>query len=120
MTESKRDPIESEELGDVTVVRINAPQLLDDATTEEIFQRLYTLIATPGRHKFVVDVGSIQYFASAGLGKMVMLNRKAREAQARLVMCNVTPTVDHILKLTRLDAVLIAYASEREARDSFR
>lgn len=46
---------------------------------------------------------------------MIALDRKALAADARWVVCNVTPTVQQMLELTRLADVLIGYDSEREA-----
>ena len=66
----------------------------------------------PDRRCFVLDVGAIQYFASAALGKLVGLNRKARQADARLVLCAVTPTVARVLEISRLSDVLIRYDDE--------
>src|SRR3954468_19365376 len=77
--------------------------------------QLQDAVETSGRRKFVLDVGAIQYFASAALGKLVSLNRKARAADARLVICNVTPTGPRILELTRLADVLVSYDSEGDA-----
>ena len=57
--------------------------------------------------------------ASAALGKFVGLSRKGRAADARLVLCCVTPPVARILEVTRLNDVLLAYPSEQEAVQSF-
>jgi anti-anti-sigma factor len=112
--------LQIEEIGDVTVVRLNGPRLATDEDTEATFARLFALVEDAAHRKLVLDLGSIEYFASAALGKLVTLNRKAHAADARLVLCRPTPPVQRILQLTRLNDVLLTYDSEDEARQSFK
>ncbi|MFO0927147.1 MAG: STAS domain-containing protein [Gemmataceae bacterium] len=109
------DGLEWEDVGDVTVVRVKMAMLWGDPATDTLFTSLHRLIDDPARHKFALDVGGIQYFASAALGKLVALHRKAQAAQARLVLVNVTGPVARILQVTHLDELMLTYASEREA-----
>jgi len=112
-------PLDRKDVGPVTVMRINAPMLRGDQDSDELFDRLVDLVENTDRRKIVLDVGAIQYFASAALGKLVSLNRKARQAEARMVLCNVTPTVARILEVTHLADVLVSYNDEDEAVRSF-
>jgi anti-anti-sigma factor len=111
--------LERADSGDVTVVRVHPPRLWDDATTEELFRRLHALIEEDGCRKLVLNLEAVEYFVSATLGKLVMLHRKARAAQARLVLCNVTPAVARLLQVTHLADLLLSYPDEREALRSF-
>jgi anti-anti-sigma factor len=112
--------LQIEEIGDVTVVRMNVPRLATDEDTETTFARLYELVENKGHRKLVLDLSAIEYFASAALGKLVTLNRKAHAADARMVLCRPTPPVQRILQLTRLNDVLLTYDSEEEAYQSFK
>ncbi len=113
-------PLERQDVDNVTVLRVQVPVLVSDETTEELFDQLFTIVENSGRDKFVLNVGAIQALASAALGKLVTLYRKASANKARLVMCDVTPSVERILQITRLADVLLAYNSEGEALQSFR
>ena len=115
MADTHDGGLERQDLGPVTVLRIKMAMMLGDQASDELFAKLDDAIDNSAQRKFVLDVGAIQYFASAALGKLVSLNRKARAADARLVMCNVTPSVARVLELTRLADVLISYDSEGEA-----
>jgi anti-sigma B factor antagonist len=119
MAQPDGDLLQREDVGDVTMVRVNIPRLWEDSTTDSAFTQLYDLVEGSGRHKFVLDLSPLQYFSSSALGKLVTLTRKARAADARLVLCNLTPTVEKILQVTRLGEVLVSYDNENEARQSF-
>jgi anti-anti-sigma factor len=113
------DLLEREDRGDVTVIRVRPPQLWDDATTEDLFRRLGAVFDEEGRRKLVLNLGAVEYFGSATLGKFVLLLRKARAAQARLVLCHVTPGVGRLLQVTHLADLLLSYPDEYEAVRSF-
>lgn len=115
MAEDPGGALEWDTVGEVTVIRVRATRLWDDAATDALFDQVYALIEDPARHKFVLDVGAIEYLASAALGKLVTLGRKVRAARGRLVLCDVPGPVQRLLQLTHLDEMLLAYDSEREA-----
>jgi anti-anti-sigma factor len=107
--------LEREDIGDVTVVRINLRTLLGDPTTEGIFRQTFSIIDDAGRRKLVLNLHAVEFLSSAAMGHLVTLYRKALAAEARLVLCNVTPTVASVLQVTRLADILVAYGDEREA-----
>lgn len=109
------DGLEWEDVGDVTLVWVKTAMLWGDAATDALFDTLFRLLDDPGRHKFVLDVGGIRYFASAALGKLVTLYRKAEANQARLALIHVTGPVARILQVTHLDECLLTYDNPREA-----
>jgi anti-anti-sigma factor len=114
------EKLQIEEIGDVTVVRMRVRMLATDEDTETTFARLFDLVENAAHRKVVLDVGAVEYFASAALGKLVTLNRKAQAADAKVVLCRPTPSVQRILQLTRLNDVLLTYDTELEARQAFR
>jgi anti-sigma B factor antagonist len=111
--------LEREDIGDVTVIRINARTLLGDDTTEEIFRQINSLIDDAGRRKLILNLSSLEFLSSAAMGQLVILYRKSLAAQARLALCNVNSPVASILQVTHLADILISYADEREALRAF-
>jgi anti-sigma B factor antagonist len=116
MSETDGGPqVEREDIGDVTVVRINVRMLMDDEKTEEVFGRIYPIIDDEGRRKLILNFSAIEYFASAAISKLVTLYRKVLSAGGKLALCNVASTVASILQMTHLSDVIIPYSDEREA-----
>jgi anti-sigma B factor antagonist len=115
MPDTPDGAVQRRDAGAVTILRINAAMLRGDPFSDELFAQLEDAVERSGRRKFVLDVGAVQYVASAAMGKLVGLNRKARAAAATLAVCNVTPSVARVLEVTRLRDVLLTYASEEEA-----
>ena len=108
-----------EDEGGVTVLRVKVPMLRSDETTESLFGQAGAVVEEEGRSRLVLNLGEVQYLASAAVGKLVTLMRAVHSAGGRLVLCKVTRTVGELLRITHLADVLVAYDDEQEAVASF-
>lgn len=112
--------LEREDLGNVTILRIQMTTLRDDEETERLFQHALSLVEAEGRNRLVLNCGAVAYMASRGLGRLVSLMNKARAAGGRLVLCHVPRPIEELLRISRLSDILISYHDEHEAARSFR
>jgi anti-sigma B factor antagonist len=91
------------EIGDITVVRFADAQLLIDEQIQAAGKELFVLVEERGRSRLLLDLGNIEYLASAVLGKFITLNKKTQNAGGRLVLCNVGEGVGEAIRLSKLD-----------------
>ena len=68
-----------------------------------------------GRVKLVLDLGSIEYIDSAGLGEIVRAMKRAREAGGDLRLCGVHGQVGKIIEITGLHKAIAVYSTREEA-----
>ncbi|MBI3029238.1 MAG: anti-sigma factor antagonist [Candidatus Rokubacteria bacterium] len=68
-----------------------------------------------GRIKLVLDLESIEYIDSAGLGEIVRAMKRAREAGGDLRLCGVQGQVGKIIEITGLNKAIAVYATREEA-----
>jgi anti-sigma B factor antagonist len=73
-------------------------QLLRDAVTSEIER---------GGRSFVIDFAETGYIDSAGLGALVSLSKRIREASASLRLTNLNDDLRTLFELTRLDSLFV-------------
>jgi anti-sigma B factor antagonist len=111
--------LERQDFGDVTVVRLKTPKVLDDDLIRTVFEPIYTLITGVGRTRVVLNLSTVGYLPSMALGKLVMLNRKLQAANGRLALCHLSPVSEEILDGTRLKPLFNVYPTEEEAVRSF-
>ncbi len=71
------------------------------------------------RH-FVLDLGSVDFIDSTGLGTLVRLLGMVRAAHGDLKLCNVPTTVAHTLHITNLHTLLDMHACETDALAALR
>jgi anti-sigma B factor antagonist len=88
-----------------TAFCIDVPQL-DENTTHAVIDRLFAVADTLEPDELHLDLGQVQWMASAALGMVISLHRRLCRADKRLVLCNVRAGVGDLLRLTRLDTLL--------------
>src|SRR5262245_6458780 len=111
--------LEREDFGDITVVRLKALKIMDEATAKEVFDPIYTL-TTIGRAGIVLNLAVVDYLSSMALGKLVMLNRRVQVAKGRLTLCHLSPNIKDTLETTRLNELFEIYATEQDAVQSYK
>jgi len=107
--------LQVEQVGDATVVRFAASELLDDETIELIGGQLYALVDHLGARKLVLNLAPVKRLASLMLGKIMTLHKKLKPAGGKLVLCGVDPEIRHIFDTLRLPQFLTLCKDEQEA-----
>ena len=69
--------------------------------------------------RIVLNLGSVSYIDSGGLGTLVSLYTSARSAGGELKLANLTKRVGDLLQITKLVTVFEVYDSEEKAIRSF-
>ncbi len=65
--------------------------------------------------RIVVNLGGVTYMDSSGVASLVKLLSRARKSGSQLCLCNLTPRVQSLFEITRLDVVFTICAGEDEA-----
>jgi anti-sigma B factor antagonist len=92
-----------EHVGDTTVVKFRDKTLLDEQQIQALGEQLFALVDQIGRGKMLLNLGSVEYFSSAALGKLVTLNKKLRDGGGQLILCNIDPQIEEVFTITRLN-----------------
>ena len=67
--------------------------------------------------KVILDLGSVDFVDSSGLGAIVA-SMKALGSGRKMILAGLTPTVEKVFRLTRMDSVFPIYPSLDEALKS--
>ncbi len=88
----------------VTTIKCHGELVM--GTTDEIKDLVRPLIALGG--SIVIDVGSVRYLDSAGLGALVGLKASAiKQGQCHLELANITSGVQELLRMTHLTQMFV-------------
>src|SRR5262245_12140569 len=98
-----RRVLEVERHGEVTVVHFPARYLLDSETIGLLGKQFSALAEEVGRGQVVLNFAHVEGFPSRVLAALIALHNKLEAAGGRLVLCNVKPPLEEVLKKTRLD-----------------
>ncbi|HET9066041.1 MAG TPA: STAS domain-containing protein [Gemmatimonadales bacterium] len=100
----------------VTVVTVEGQLIV--ANRQELKQALSDAL-DDGARKFVVDFGPTAYIDSSGLGALVSVNKKVREAGGELRLAGLNEDLRSLFELTKLDTLFAISATAPEALKGF-
>ena len=102
---------------EVTVVALTGD--LDTASARQLKETLEDLLAR-GKTRFVLDLFSVAYIDSAGLGELVRAMKRSRQCAGDLRVCALRGDVLKIFEMTRLTEGMGVYPTLNDAVASWR
>ena len=89
----------TQNLGDVAVFRLNGKILAGSGID------LVRSVAAQNAPRVMLDLAEVQAIDAAGLGTLIAVQSWAKSVGSRLKLMNVTPTIEALLRLTKLDGL---------------
>jgi len=120
MTTDKPQHVETEHIGDVTVVHFVDKKILEESSIQEIGQQLFDLVETEGREKIVLNFSNVEYLSSAALGKLITMNKKVKQSRGQLKLCSIRPQIYEVFIITKLNKLFDIHDEETAAVNSFK
>lgn len=68
-----------------------------------------------GIREILIDLSDVPYMDSTEIGRLIRCHLSVRQAGGRVRLCNLSPRVTDLMKISRLDTVLDIFASEEAA-----
>lgn len=104
--------LEDQVEGEILVVSLRDKRL--DAVIATSFREAMLERISQGQHKIVLDLTSVGFLDSSGLGAIVAILKQVGQ-EGRLYLCGVTPAVMAVLRLTRMDRVFKTFPTRAAA-----
>jgi anti-sigma B factor antagonist len=103
--------------GKVTVVDLSGKITIGDGDLK--LREAVNALLDEGRKSVVLNLKSVSYMDSAGIGELVACYKRAAEKGAKLKLLNPGGKVQDLLVLTRLQEIFEIFRDESDAIDSF-
>lgn len=71
-------------------------------------------------HKLIIDMSKVAMLASAGIGSLISLHQACAKAGGKMVICAIDPQIEQMLKLTRMDRMLVIVPTREQAVETIR
>ena len=98
----------------VTVARIRAEAILNEAQVEMFGQALLALADVPGR-RVILNFLGVHHLSSLALGELIRLHKRLAESGGELCLADIDPRIWEIFAITRLDRLFRIFDREEEA-----
>ena len=105
---------------DVVVVSFNDARILDESTIRLIGQEFSKLtMEAAAERKLLLNFSHVSFMSSAMLGQIIRLSKQAKNDKIDLKLCDITPEILEVFKLTHLNKILDIHKTEAAALEAF-
>ncbi|GHG83669.1 STAS domain-containing protein [Pseudodonghicola xiamenensis] len=104
--------LSSTQRGDTCIVAVNAERI--DAAVAIKFKEDMRTETANGPDRVILDLSAVKFIDSSGLGAIVASMKQLGEGR-KLDLAGLTPLVDKVLRLTRMDTVFTLFPSIDDA-----
>jgi anti-sigma B factor antagonist len=109
--------IEERVIGDVTVLDLKGKMTLGEG--DELLKDKINSLIHQGQKKLLLNLESVPYIDSAGLGEIVRTYTTVSRQGGNLKLVNLTKRITDLLSITKLLTVFETFDAEGEAVQSF-
>ncbi|WP_299683819.1 STAS domain-containing protein [uncultured Tateyamaria sp.] len=106
--------LDSQQNGPLQIVRVNSARI--DAAVAIEFKDAMRQVTDTGSPTVILDLSTVEFIDSSGLGAIVA-SMKHMGQERSLVLAGLTPTVDKVFRLTRMDSVFGVFPTLETALD---
>ncbi len=104
--------LSTQETGDVLIVTVNENRI--DAAVAIKFKDRMRDLTTDGPMRVVLDISAVEFIDSSGLGAIVASMKQLGDKRA-LGLAGLSPTVEKVFRLSRMDTVFSLHKTAQEA-----
>ena len=110
--------IEERVVGDVTILDLKGKMTLGEG--DELLKDKINSLIHQGQKKLLLNLESVPYIDSAGLGEIVRTYTTVSRQGGNLKLVNLTKRITDLLSITKLLTVFETFDSEPEALKTFK
>jgi len=102
-----------------TIVTLTNDKILEEADIRALQESIISVIeSASGGINLVIDFTNVRFFSSAVLGLLIKVSKRVYERDGQLRLCNISPKIYEIFKITRLNKVFDIYPDVESAIES--
>jgi len=101
----------------IAVLKVRG-DLMGGPETMEVRKRVKALLSD-GTKNLVLDLGGVAWMNSNGMGMLMACYSSAQQAEGRLVLSRVSPKVNQLMGITKIDRLFDHFETVGKAKKSF-
>ncbi len=111
--------IQVSEKNDVTVVHFLDRKIIDAGNIQDLGKELFSLVEDESRKFLLLDFSGVDFLSSAALNKLIILDKKVREANGKLRLCRLRREINDVFAITKLNKTFQIFDEQDEALKSY-
>ena len=110
--------ISVEYVENATIVTFVDEKILEEMDIQALQASVMSVVEEAERINLVLDFCNVQFLSSAVLGLLMRISKKVYEKEGQLKLCNISPRIYEIFKITRLNKIFDICEDVESAIDS--
>jgi len=90
---------------DATIVTFVDEKILEEMDIQALQVSVMSVVEEAERINLILDFCNVQFLSSAVLGLLMRISKKVYEQGGQLKLCNISPRIYEIFKITRLNQI---------------
>src|SRR4030042_3541307 len=103
---------------EATIITFTDEKILEERDIVELQESLMGVIEQAEKINLVLDFTNVKFLSSAVLGLLIRVSKKVYERDGQLRLCNISPKIFEIFKITRLTKIFDIYPDVESASES--
>jgi anti-sigma B factor antagonist len=112
--------VKSEVKGEIRVIFVDVAHFVDGAVIEQCYREIVDMLDRTEESNVLLHFGRVTFMSSAALGMLIRVKKKCKEFEIALKLCNISPDIGEVFKITGLDKVFDIHADAADAMESFK
>jgi anti-anti-sigma factor len=101
-----------------TIVTFTDEKILEERDIVELQESLMGIIGQTEKINLILDFSTVKFLSSAVLGLLIRVSKKVYEQNGQLRLCNISPRIYEIFKITRLTKIFDIFPDRASAAAS--
>ena len=112
--------VKSEVKGEIRIIFVDVQRLVDQAVIDQCYREIVEVMEKTEEKHVLLHFGRVAFMSSAALGMLIRVNKKCKEYKISLKLCNVSPDICQVFKITGLNKVFSMHADASQAMEEFK
>jgi anti-anti-sigma factor len=112
--------VKHEVKGEIRIVVIDEARLVDAGAIEQCFREIVAVLDKSEEKHVLLHFGRLTFMSSMALGMLIRVQKKCKEYKIALKLCNITPDIRQVFKLTSMDKIFDIHDDAADAMAAFK
>ncbi len=101
-----------------TIVTFTGEKILDETDIQALQESIMSVVEQAENINLILDFGNVRFLSSAVLGLLIRVSKRIYERDGQLKLCNISPKIYEIFKITRLNKIFDIYKDVESAAEN--
>jgi anti-anti-sigma factor len=106
--------------GEINIIAIDEVRLMDEVVLDQCYREIVDVLNKTEESYALLHFGRVTFMSSSALGMLIRVHKKCKEFKIALKLCNISPDIREVFKITGLEKVFDIHEDVDHAMNAFK